>query len=66
MEEIIAYQMPIIEAKVDKLKEKHTKIVDHSREVDDEKESFEVAKVSGDISQARIRNYGKSCVKQRS
>ena len=44
MEEIIAYQMPIIEAKVDKLKEKHTKIVDHSRSVDIRYFSLEVAK----------------------
>lgn len=56
LEEIIAHQKPIIEARIDKLKEKHAKIVDQLREVEAERESFEAAKVSGDISQAKTKS----------
>ena len=56
LEEIIAHQKPIIEARIDKLKEKHAKIVDQLSEVEAERESFEAAKVSGDISQAKTKS----------
>lgn len=40
LEEIIAHQKPIIEARIGELKEKHEKIVDQLREVEAEKRKF--------------------------
>ena len=55
LEEIIARQRPLIEARMHELEEKRTKLVDQCREVEVEKESFEAAKVGGDIIQAKTK-----------
>lgn len=56
LEEIIARQKPLIEARMQELDKRRAKLVDQCREAEAEKESFETAKVGGDISQAKTRS----------
>ena len=56
LEKIIAHQKPLVEARMHDLAEKRAELVDQCRKAEDEKERFEAAKVSDDISQAKTKS----------
>lgn len=56
LEEIIAHQRPLIEARMHDLDAKRVELVDQCHKAEAEKARFEAAKVGGDISQAKTRS----------